>query len=95
MDDRALLKIKEISERVDSLAETNRALLLDNKKLLGERERLINERAQHTKQIENLRYELRTLKLAYNLVGGSKEKAKAKIKAILREIDVCISLISK
>lgn len=95
MDNRSLLKIKEISIKIDKLTETNANLVSDNKRLIEERERLIEERVKHTKLIGSLREELNVLKFTYNMVGGSKEKARNRIKTIIREIDVCISLISK
>lgn len=94
--EKRLSTINEINEEVDSLILERDRLSSDNLRLLNERERLIAERGKYTNKIAELREELRALKLACDMTSsGSKERAKRRINAILREIDTCIGLINK
>lgn len=96
MSDSGVL-IKEINEKIDKLLSQNKQLRQENTSLRKERERLIEERTQHTKKIEELRHELKVTKFGNDLAcsNGDKERAKRRLKTILREIDECIALINK
>ncbi len=88
--------IKELDKKIDSIISKKRILEADNQKLLNERARLIDERVKHTKEIDELKKELKALRLACDMSdSGSRERAKKQVTSILREIDACIELINK
>lgn len=94
--EKRLTIISDINNKVDSLIIERDRLSFDNEKLLNERERLIEERGKHIDKIRELKSEMRALKLACDMTGSaSKDRAKRRINAILKEIDTCIGLVNK
>ena len=88
--------INELDRKIEATIARNNRLVADNKRLLNERERLIGERGKHTKEIEELKKELKASRLACDMSdSGSRDRARKHVKSILREIDVCIELINK
>lgn len=96
MNDNTVL-IHKISKKVDEVLAQNKKLREQNDSILAERERLIKERMAYKERISNLEQELNVLKFSHDMISslGDKDRAKRKLKSILREIDHCIALLNK
>lgn len=96
MNDNAVL-INKINKKVDDILAQNKKLREQNGNILAERERLIKERMAYKDKMESIENELKVLKFGHDIVNslGDKDRAKRKLKSILREIDNCIALINK
>ncbi len=92
----SLKLIQEIEQELNFVISQKNKLAKQNLALQLDREKLLEERIKHTNQINELKNEIKSLKLALGMAdNSSKEQAKKRIEAILREINVCIALINK
>lgn len=89
--------ISELERRVSQLVDDHRRLAVLCGKITAERDALKEEKRAQEMKIRELDRELSKLRLIEGLAGGNadKEKAKARVNRLMREVDKCIALLNK
>lgn len=89
--------ITELDGRVERLVEEHRRMVALCGKLTAERDALKEEKRTLELRVRELDHELSTLRLSEGLAGGKadKEKARARVNRLMREVDKCIALLNK
>ena len=89
--------IMNIAAQVDRLVESHSALAKACSALTAERDSLREENRTLKLQIKELQGQLAQMQLSDGLSGGGadKERARARINRLLREVDRCIALLAK
>ncbi len=89
--------IKELEAQVGLLMADHKRLLRLNGELIAERERLTLERREQQKQVAELSAELSSLRLSEALSGNGtdRDRARARVNQLMREVDRCIALLNK
>ena len=89
--------IMNIAAQVDRLVGEHAALAKACSELTAERDSLRDENKTLKLQIRELQQQLSRMQLSDGLSGGSadRERAKARINRLLREVDRCIALLDK
>ena len=86
-----------ISAQVERLIGSHSALAKACSELTAERDSLRDENRMLKLQIRDLQQQLSRMQLSDGLSGGTadKERARARINRLLREVDRCIALLAK
>jgi len=89
--------ITELDGRVERLMEEHRRMAALCGKLTAERDALKEEKRTMEQRVRELDHELSMLHLSEGLAGGKadKEKARARVNRLMREVDKCIALLNK
>ena len=89
--------IMNIAAQVDRLIGSHSALAKACSELTAERDSLRDENRMLKLQIRELQQQLSRMQLSDGLSGGGadKERARARINRLLREVDRCIALLGK
>ncbi len=89
--------ITELNARMERLMEEHRKMVSLCGKLTAERDALKEEKRKLEERVRSLDRELEKLQLGEGLAGKSadKEKARARVNRLMREVDKCISLLNK
>ena len=89
--------ITELSGRLERLMEEHRKMVLLCGKLTAERDALKEEKRALEQRVRDLDRELSKQQLSEGLAGGKadKEKARARVNRLMREVDKCIALLNK
>lgn len=89
--------IKELEAQVGLLIADHKLLSALNYELEQQREKLLAERRELQGQVADLTAELSSLRLSVALSGNStdKNKARARVNQLMREVDRCIGLLNK
>ncbi|MEZ3443511.1 hypothetical protein [uncultured Alistipes sp.] len=89
--------VTELGQRQARLIDDHRKLVALCGKLASERDALKEEKRLLEQKIRNLDHELSKMQLTAGLAGGSadKEKARARVNRLMREVDKCIALLNK
>ena len=89
--------IMNISAQVERLIEAHSTLTAACSDLTAERDALRDENRTLKMQIRDLQQQLAKMQLSDGLSGGNadKERARARINRLLREVDRCIALLVK
>jgi len=89
--------ITELERRLSQLVDDHRKLAVLCGKVTAERDALKEEKRALEMKIRELDRELSKLQLADGLAGGNadKEKARARVNRLMREVDKCIALLNK
>ncbi|MFI3316159.1 MAG: hypothetical protein SNF93_01100 [Rikenellaceae bacterium] len=89
--------IKELESQVAALIADHKRLSALNAELEAQREKLLSERRELQKQVASQGSELSSLRLSQALSGSSadRDKARARVNQLMREVDRCIALLNK
>lgn len=89
--------IENIDARVGMLIEDHRRLKELCRELTTQREELKVENRSLQERLKGLNSELSRMQLTEGLAGDrrNKDKAKARVNRLMREVDKCIALLSK
>ncbi len=89
--------IKELEAQVGALMADHKRLSELKSELERLRDKLLVERRELQMQVAELSSELSSLRLSVALSGNSsdKEKARARVNQLMREVDRCIALLNK
>lgn len=89
--------ITELNERLERLVEEHRKMVALCGKLTAERDGLKEEKRALEQRVRDLDRELSKQQLSEGLAGGKadKEKARARVNQLMREVDKCIALLNK
>ena len=89
--------IMNISAQVERLIGSHSALAKACSELTAERDSLRDENRMLKLQIRELQQQLSRMQLSDGLSGGNadKERARARINRLLREVDRCIALLAE
>lgn len=89
--------ITELNERLERLVEEHRKMVTLCGKLTAERDSLKEEKRALEQRVRDLDRELSKQQLSEGLAGGKadKEKARARVNQLMREVDKCIALLNK
>ncbi len=89
--------ITELNGRIERLMEEHRKVVALCGKLTAERDSLKEEKRTLEERVRNLDRELSKQLLSDGLAGGKadKEKARARVNRLMREVDKCIALLNK
>lgn len=89
--------ILNIESRVCRLVEAHSALSVACSSLTSERDRLLEENRALQMRIKELESQLSVSELCDGFGGASanRERAKARVNRLLREVDRCIALLNK
>lgn len=89
--------ITELSGRLERLMEEHSRAVALCGKLTAERDALKQEKRTLESRVRELDRELSMLQLREGLAGGKadKEKARARVNRLMREVDKCIALLNK
>lgn len=89
--------ISELNNRIEQLIEEHQKMSLECRKLRSERDSLVKENRQLEGKVRELDHELGRLQLSEGLAGSKadKEKARARVNHLMREVDKCIDLLTK
>uniref|UniRef100_UPI0040577FF8 hypothetical protein n=1 Tax=Alistipes sp. TaxID=1872444 RepID=UPI0040577FF8 len=89
--------ITELSAQIERLMEEHRKLGALCEKLTAERDQLKVEKRDLEVRVRELDRELSKVQLSEGLAGGKadKEKARARVNRLMREVDKCIALLNK
>jgi len=89
--------IAGIEARVGRLIEDHRRLRKINASLTAQCESLRNEKRALEERIRSLDAEVARMQLAEGLAGGSgnRDKARARVNRLMREVDKCIALLER
>ena len=83
------IKIDKLFKKIDGLEEKNQVLQEDLKNSASSNQ-------SQTLELENLKKEIATLKMANSLLGSEEYKrdTKLKINSLIRDIDYCVAQLS-
>ena len=83
------IKIEKLFKKIDGLEEKNQVLQEDLKNSASSNE-------SQSLELENLKKEIATLKMANSLLGSEdyKRDTKLKINSLIRDIDYCVAQLS-
>lgn len=89
--------ITELEKSLEKLMEEHRTMATLCAKLTAERDALKAERQALEQRVKSLDKELQHEQLTRGLAGGKedKQKARARVNRLMREVDKCIALLSK
>lgn len=89
--------INHITAQVERVISQHEKLEADFQEVCRERDALKLSLREHQEQVQQLKDEVKRLRLAEGLGGAGSDKAKsrARINQLLREVDKCISLLTK
>lgn len=89
--------ISNLEVRVRQLLEAHRRMVGRCAELEGELEVLRSEKRTLEERIRQLDGEMARMQLAEGLAGGvgSREKARARVNRLMREVDKCIALVGR
>lgn len=88
--------ITELEARLNRLVDDHRKLVALCGELTAERDGLKEENRALEQRVRSLDHELSTIRLREGLAGGGdKEKARARVNRLMREVDKCIALLDK
>ncbi len=89
--------IAELKAQVDVLVADHKRLSGLNAELQLAREKLLVERRALSEQVAQLTSELSSLRLSEALSGNGidKDRARARVNQLMREVDRCIALLNK
>ncbi|MFI3281096.1 MAG: hypothetical protein R3Y44_03875 [Rikenellaceae bacterium] len=89
--------IKELEAQVAALVADHKRVSALNRNLEAQREKLLLERRELQEQVAGLSSELSSLRLSEALSGNGtdRNKARARVNQLMREVDRCIALLSK
>lgn len=89
--------ITELGGRLEQLIEEHSRLTTLCGKLTAERDALKEEKRALEQRIRDLDHELSKRQLTEGLAGSraDKEKARARVNRLMREVDKCIALLNK
>ncbi len=89
--------ITELEKSIERLMEENQKMVSLCEKLTAERDALRLERQGLEQRVRSLDKELQREQLTRGLAGGKedKQKARARVNRLMREVDKCIALLSK
>lgn len=89
--------IVELEARQERLIQEHRKMVVECGKLVAERDALKEEKRRLEERVRALDHELERLQLSEGLAGNSadKEKARARVNRLMREVDKCIALLNK
>lgn len=89
--------ITELGGRLEQLIEEHSRLTALCGKLTAERDALKEEKRALEQRIRDLDHELSKRQLTEGLAGSraDKEKARARVNRLMREVDKCIALLNK
>ena len=89
--------IMNIAAQVDRLVGEHAALAKSCSELTAQRDSLRDENKMLKMQIRDLQQQLSRMQLSDGLSGGGadKERARARINRLLREVDRCIALLTE
>ena len=88
--------IMELEARLNRLVDDHRKLVALCGELTAERDGLKEENRALEQRVRSLDHELSMIRLREGLAGGGdKEKARARVNRLMREVDKCIALLDK
>ncbi len=89
--------IVELEARQERLMEEHRKMVALCGKLTAERDALKEEKRLLEERLRAMDHELERMQLSEGLAGNSanKEKARARVNRLMREVDKCIALLNK
>ncbi len=89
--------IKELEAQVAALIADHKRLSRLSDDLTRERNSLLSERRELQMQVTQLNSEISSLRLSVALGGNDKDKdkARARVNQLMREVDRCIALLNK
>lgn len=89
--------VTELTAQVERLVEEHRKMQSLCEKLAAERDRLKEEKRSLESRVRDLDRELSKAQLSQGLAGdrANKEKARARVNRLMREVDKCIALLNK
>ncbi len=89
--------IKELEAQVSALVADHKRLSAINRELEVVREKLLVERRTLQEQVATLSSEISSLRLSEALSGNGmdKDKARARVNQLMREVDRCIALLNR
>lgn len=89
--------ITELNAQIERLMEEHRKMQFHCEKLTLERDQLKEEKRKLESEVRRLDHELSKAQLSEGLAGGKadKEKARARVNHLMREVDKCIALLNK
>ncbi|MFI3324209.1 MAG: hypothetical protein SNI45_02000 [Rikenellaceae bacterium] len=89
--------IKELEAQVSVLVADHQRLSRLTAELEAQREKLLVERRELQQQVAELSSELSSLRLSEALSGNGadRDKARARVNQLMREVDRCIALLNK
>lgn len=89
--------IVELEGRMEQLIEEHHRLVAMCSRLVAERDSLKEEKRTLEQRVHDLDRELAKQQLTEGLAGGraDKEKARARVNRLMREVDKCIALLNK
>ncbi len=89
--------IKELEGQVALLIEDHKRLSRLNCELEEQRVKLVQQRRELQEQVSELNGELSSLRLSEALSGNGtdRDRARARVNQLMREVDRCIALLNK
>ncbi len=89
--------ITDLKAQVAVLISDHKRVVMLNSKLLAERDKLLLERRELQEQVSGLSSELSSLRLSDALSGNGvdRDKARARVNQLMREVDRCIALLNQ
>ena len=89
--------ISELNKSVEQLIEEHQKMSLECRKLRAVRDSLKEENRELETKVRDLDRELGRLQHGEGLAGSKadKEKARARVNRLMREVDKCIDLLTK
>ncbi|MFI3332043.1 MAG: hypothetical protein SNI51_05475 [Rikenellaceae bacterium] len=89
--------IKELEAQVELLVADHKRLSRLNRELEEQREKLIFQRRELQEQVTKLNSEISSLRLSEALSGNGadRDRARARVNQLMREVDRCIALLNR
>lgn len=87
--------VKRLSNQVDRLIADHERVSAECRSLTQERDKLLNEKRRLEERVRELDNNLKSAELTSVMCGngGNVERARRRVDALLREVDICIAII--
>ena len=84
--------VKRLSNEVDRLIADHARISAECRSLTQERDKLLNEKRRLEERVRELDDKLKSAELT-SVMCGNVERARRRVDALLREVDICIATI--
>ena len=87
--------VKRLSNQVDRLIADHERVSAECRSLTQDRDKLLNEKRRLEERVRELDNNLKSAELTSVMCGngGNVERARRRVDALLREVDICIAII--